>query len=1037
MKTNSTVAFLVEPLTANLAWYFKQVSQFSQYCLRILMVFATLTLAACGGGGSLTQDGDNALGNQDPDVPEPPPTYSINIELLNSEGVSDPTTLISHDQPGSLRATLTLGSTPVEYSLVTFSTQAVGVLDPTLGTAQTDANGVATVVLLPGNIPGAGKAFAEFLQPDGNPITAELTFESAGDEPNSSGNTSVRIALSLKNATTNMPTTTINATNSGLVEALVTGSDGTPVAQRVVNFSTTLGEFRPQIGTALTDDSGHASIILTAGSTEGAAEITAVYEDSSSVLGFYSMGDEVDPNLINADVSFQILDCPDNWDRQLRDISLCTETQNISSSNPGIVYIQVLKSGSTVPLASTLVTATSTIGKISPDTGTAITDDNGIALLDLLAGSDVGAGELAVSAITTTTRKAFEIGAAQVTIALENGLADGEVLSAGATTVIKVSIFDVGGELYLPPLNVEFTSNCSVSTPPDAVLDSSVTSVGGVATATYRASGCSPEDIVTVTVITGGDAITGNIVVPVSAAAIGSIEFIDVSASYITLSGTGGQNRTETSTVQFRVLDENGNPAPQKEVTFELSTEVGNISISPTTAQSNNDGLVQTVVRAGTMPGAVRVLAYVTPTDSDPNAQDNRISAVSDILIISTGLPDNNSFSLSAGPLNVEGLNDDGEIIDVIVMLADHFNNPVPDGTAVYFTTEGGSIESGCNTANGICSVEWRSQNPRPFTQDGGGRYNNTIAHRCDTYFGSIAPCSAGMIYPEGHARAGQVWRPLGGRVTVLAHAIGEESFTDLNSNGVFDAGEYYQGYDLSEAFIDHNENNSFDGISCDDASNPCDPANSEGGEFEEYVDFNVNGMFDGPDGLYNGYLCTSEAQNTGHCKWEALHVRRNLVLVMSGSTAYMRVVTGLNAGTCDSYRPTDASDVTFDSLILEGSQVSTECDINQVDLSVVTDSNGADIGVNTINMAVRISDIFNNPMPAGTVINITSNNGELTGSLSTTIGSTNTLVPIMMGFTLSREGEGNQRRTGSLTITATTPGGIVSSHSITVLDDR
>lgn len=241
MKTHSTVSFLAEPMTVNLAWYFKQMSQLSQYCLRILMVFVTLTLAACGGGGTLTQDGDNALGNQEPDTPAPPPTYSISIELVNSEGVVDPTAIISHEQPGTLRATVMLGGNPVEYSLVTFSTQVVGVLDPSLGTAQTDVNGVATVSLLPGEVPGAGKAFAEFVEPDGNLAVAELTFESAGDAPNSSGNTSVKIALSLKNATTNMPTTTINAANSGLIEALVTGADGAPVAQRVVNFSSTLG----------------------------------------------------------------------------------------------------------------------------------------------------------------------------------------------------------------------------------------------------------------------------------------------------------------------------------------------------------------------------------------------------------------------------------------------------------------------------------------------------------------------------------------------------------------------------------------------------------------------------------------------------------------------------------------------------------------------------------------------------------------------------------------------------------------------------
>ena len=643
----------------------------------------------------------------------------------------------------------------------------------------------------------------------------------------------------------------------------------------------------------MTDENGFASIVLTAGSIEGAGEITATFDTTETKLGFYTQGDEVDPNLVTADVTFGIYTCPDGWDRNARDISLCTETQNISSTQPGILYIQALKSGSTVPLGSTLVTATSTIGKVSPDTGTAITDSNGIALLDLLAGSDVGAGEVEVSVITTTARKAFEIGAAEVTIQIDNGLAPGASLSAGATTVISVSIFDIDGtSLFIPPLNVEFTSNCAVSVPPKAVLDQNVTSVGGVATATYRADGCSPEDTVTVTVITGGDAITGTVVIPVNEAQIGSMEFVSVTNDYISLKGTGGQGRSETSVVQFRVLDENGNPASQKDVTFELTNNPGGIVISPTSAQSDNDGLVQTVVRSGDVPGAVRVLAYSTPTNSDPGNHDNRISAVSDVLIISTGLPDNNSFTLSAEILNPEGLLHDGEIVNITAFLADHYNNPVPDGTAVFFTTEGGAIQSGCTTTGGNCVVEWNSQDARPFTDI--EHYQNSVAQKCDPYFGASAPCTLGIRNVDGTRD-----RPLGGRATILAHAVGEESFTDLNGNGVFDVGEYYDRYDLSEAFVDHNENGVYDGITCDDPSDPCAPANSDGGEFEEFFDFNVDDSFTPADGGYNGYLCSAAAQAAGACKWETLHVRQNLHLVMSGSHPVFRVMTTPQGGVC------------------------------------------------------------------------------------------------------------------------------------------
>src|SRR6185369_13293017 len=128
----------------------------------------------------------------------------------------------------------------------------------------------------------------------------------------------------------------------------------------------------------------------------------------------------------------------------------------------------------------------------------------------------------------------------------------------------------------------------------------------------------------------------------------------------------------------------------------------------------------------------------------------------------------------------------------VTARLSDHFHNPVPDGTAVSFTTNGGSIQPSCTTINGACSVTWTSQNPRPFV-------------------------------PGINV----------GRATIHAYAVGEEAFVDLNGNGVADTGEFT---DNSEAYRDDNEN----GVR--DVSEP-------------FIDFNGNGQFDGPDGKYNGVL--------------------------------------------------------------------------------------------------------------------------------------------------------------------------------------
>src|SRR5690606_28291881 len=93
---------------------------------------------------------------------------------------------------------------------------------------------------------------------------------------------------------------------------------------------------------------------------------------------------------------------------------------------------------------------------------------------------------------------------------------------------------------------------------------------------------------------------------------------------------------------------------------------------------------------------------------------DGPISTQSDKLTITTGIPDYDSFSLSAEQLNPEAWNVDGVAVQVTARLADRFNNPVPDGTAVAFNIEGASIGSECTTTAGACSVTWVSQDPRP-----------------------------------------------------------------------------------------------------------------------------------------------------------------------------------------------------------------------------------------------------------------------------------------------------------------------------------
>ena len=203
----------------------------------------------------------------------------------------------------------------------------------------------------------------------------------------------------------------------------------------------------------------------------------------------------------------------------------------------------------------------------------------------------------------------------------------------------------------------------------------------------------------------------------------------------------------------------------------------------------------------------------------------------SDALVVSTGLADQNSFSLSFSNCTpTAAWEKDNVQVTVQVLAADHFNNLVPDGTAISFTTEGGAIDGSCLTGGGGCTVAWRSQLPRPSN----------------------------------------------GRFTVLATAIGNESFLDANSNGgyddndpLFDALPAPGNEDLPEAWRDDNENGLYDSGS------------------EEFVDFNQDGVYTGADGAYTGVLCS----HTSDCATAtSLHVRRQGHLVMATEESWIEV---------------------------------------------------------------------------------------------------------------------------------------------------
>jgi hypothetical protein len=402
-------------------------------------------------------------------------------------------------------------------------------------------------------------------------------------------------------------------------------------------------------------------------------------------------------------------------------------------------------------------------------------------------------------------------------------------LAAGGSTSLTVTFVTSLGALYTLPVNVTFSSPCIASNL--ATITGSTTTNTGVLTVTFGATGCSGDDVITATAnIDGVLSAVGSI--NVAASTVGSIEFESATPNKIGLRGTGGVGIAETSTVIFKVVDATGGPSIGRNVSFLPNTTAGGITLSPATAISGNDGRVQTVVQSGTVATSIRITATVT--DVTPN-----IASQSSELTITTGLPDQNSVSLAVETINVEGWNLDGTLNPVTVRLSDRFNNPVPDGTALTLSTEGGRVAGSCTTItttdeSGICTVNWNSQNPRPVDLPIGGPFTSRA-----------------------------------GRSTIYMTTIGEESFADVNGNGFFDDGDTFT--DLGEPFLDEDENGSWN-------------------SGEPFFDFDNSGDYTGLDGLFSGLLCggpDGSGDTLGRCAPNpTTAISASNLIIMSGSSA-------------------------------------------------------------------------------------------------------------------------------------------------------
>lgn len=440
--------------------------------------------------------------------------------------------------------------------------------------------------------------------------------------------------------------------------------------------------------------------------------------------------------------------------------------ESLSLGSVRRVKVTVLKGKAPVPQALVQVSGDDKVN-FSPADGSGSTDASGVAYVQVLPASlsTTGASNLSIAASkggeSATTSVVVSIAPSNVT--LSDFTVGTSPLPAFGSTEVAVRVNGVTAGV---PVQVQFTSGCVTAGKAEISPSPATAGNDGVVRVTYKdAGGCgvggTSSDAITASIVGTTTSISGSI--GLSQPAATNIEFVSATPTEIYLQGSG---YVTSSKVRFRVVDQLGGGRQGIQVALTPDTSVGglkldNTSTFPITKTTDSEGYVDVDVLAGTVPTPVRVSA----TAFLPSGQ---ITSVSSALSIRTGLPSQRNFSFSATRYNLEGMNTDGDGSLLTVRVADRSGNPVPDGTAINFRTEGGQVVGSCATQRvqgiSMCqSVRFESQNPRPAN----------------------------------------------GYVSMMVYALGEESFIDSNGNNIFDASEAYD--DLGDVFLDINENGVWD----------------------------------------------------------------------------------------------------------------------------------------------------------------------------------------------------------------------------------
>ncbi|MDO6618738.1 Ig-like domain-containing protein [Shewanella sp. 6_MG-2023] len=774
------------------------------------------------------------------------------------------------------------------------------------------------------------------------------------------------------------------------------------VSGAIVSFAPNFGQ--ASVDSTLTNSSGIASVFIsTTDNTVGAGTLVVSHTPTDTES-------ETDDS-VSASRNFEFINSTTTPTPETitinASITQAGQTVTRFKIDQAVLLTAAVLDGSNQPIADQLVSFQAGSASLSPNT--ALTSTDGIATVSYTPNSsELGAYSLIASTdfdgTTISGSSAYEVLSGDEVIPegtikfgyfvddetfIEDKLGStliaddpdadpltytiGAGASFGVYADVIIEAADGTFEPLQTPVSVSFSSDCVANG--DASLDTPVTTSSGRANSTFQDSSCSGNSIrsqrIIAAAVIGNDTYNANFDFSLERQTLGSLSFISAEPNQIRIKGAGGTGSTESSLVTFLISSANGQPAAQQKVTFGLDTVIGGLKFANgDEAISNANGLVSVTVQSGTVPTPVRVSASAEDKDSGII-----ITTQSEQLTVNTGLPQQLGFNISPSLFNPEAADVNGVEVTMTAYASDSFGNPAPDDTTINFTAEGGQIQPSCLTVNGSCSVVWTSTDPRPTDH----------------------------------------------RVTVLAYALGHETFFDTNGNNIFDDADAYKN---PESNFEPTDDGAIINACLDTDGVTLVACTGNGMDIETYHQSGYSDLGDafrdddetgvyvsgkpffsalgkssysGPDGKFNGPQC--EGSLCGEGQANKTYIRAATILTMSGSTA--TIITS------------DDNGAFGDSPVSPESMTTVE---------------------------VELYDSANQMMPAGSTLTVAAVNGSITFSGYTVPNATcfsfkksdatHSCNQVATQFSYTAADETGE---DIITLTVTTPRGIKTEESVKV----